>query len=206
MNFRRSIIIAELWRPEFARRWFFCEIFAFFKKNDPLQENIQNSVSKRFIASPIDVLCSNFMKYGPPEIGKVVRYLTDKIFPKIYQSQPQTVYSVCARFHPNRFTFGDPNAWTSSKRAVKVNLLFGWRLASSLIKPLSQYLNNRWNMRSFHNVLQCCAVVFWHTCLCEGDRKGNWPVENLLWPLAALRSRCGHYIFALWFLLLFSLA
>jgi len=31
---------------------------------------------------------------------------TGLIAPKICQGQPQTVYSECSRFHPNRFTFG----------------------------------------------------------------------------------------------------
>jgi len=56
MNFRQSVIITELWRPEFARRWknVFC-------KNDPLLEIFfQNSVPKDLIATPIDVLYSNF--------------------------------------------------------------------------------------------------------------------------------------------------
>jgi len=50
----------------------------FFEKNDPLQENFRNFVSKGFIATPIDVLCSNFVKFGRLEISKVVRYLPDK--------------------------------------------------------------------------------------------------------------------------------
>jgi len=49
-----------------------------FWKNDPLQENFQNSVPKEFIASPIDALCSNFVKFGQRETGKVMRYLPDK--------------------------------------------------------------------------------------------------------------------------------
>jgi len=58
------------------------------------------------------------MKCGQPEIGKVVRYLPDKknkkspavasarITPKIWQSQLQTIYSECLKFHPNPFTSG----------------------------------------------------------------------------------------------------
>jgi len=41
-------------------------------------ENFQNSVPKGFTASPISVLCSNFVKFGRREIGKIVRYLPDK--------------------------------------------------------------------------------------------------------------------------------
>jgi len=50
----------------------------FFGKNDPLRENFQNSVPKGFIATLIDVLCSNFVKYGQREISKIVRCLPDK--------------------------------------------------------------------------------------------------------------------------------
>jgi len=40
---------------------FFC---VFLEKNDLLLENSQNSVPKRFIATRIDVLCSNVVKFG----------------------------------------------------------------------------------------------------------------------------------------------
>jgi len=51
----------------------------FFLENRPLTEKIfKNSVPKIFIATPIDVLFSNFVKFGSQEIGKVVRYLPDK--------------------------------------------------------------------------------------------------------------------------------
>jgi len=62
MNFRRSIITAELWRPEVKRRWEKIMFLRFFK-NDPLRNNIQNSVPKGFIATPVDVLCSHFVKW-----------------------------------------------------------------------------------------------------------------------------------------------
>jgi len=38
--------------------------FLRFLKNDPLRQNFQNPVPKGFIATPIDVLCSNFVKCG----------------------------------------------------------------------------------------------------------------------------------------------
>jgi len=69
------------------------------------------------------LLCSNFVKFGRREIGKIVRILLDKkhkispasqsvataqIAPKISQDQPPTMYlySGQARFHPNRVTLG----------------------------------------------------------------------------------------------------
>jgi len=85
MNFRRSVIIAELWRlisQDVGKNYH----FAFFWKNDPLPENIQNSIPKAFIASPIDVLCSNFSKFGRREIGKI-GYLRKKNFASLSSSR-----------------------------------------------------------------------------------------------------------------------
>jgi len=79
MNFRRPIMIAELWRPEVARRWEKVSFFAFFLKTS-YGENFQNSVPKGFIATPIDVLCSNFVKFDLRDLGKIVRCLSDKKF------------------------------------------------------------------------------------------------------------------------------
>ena len=70
MNFRLSITIAELWRPEVARLGKNCN-FCIFWKNDPLRINFQNSVPTAFILTPIDVLCSNFVKFGRWVIGKI---------------------------------------------------------------------------------------------------------------------------------------
>ena len=59
------------------------EICCFYSKNDPLQGNFQNSVLKVFIVTPIDVLCSNFVKFGRRALGKIVTcvaYLTKTTF------------------------------------------------------------------------------------------------------------------------------
>ena len=86
------------------------------KKTTPLQEDFENFVPKGFTTSQIHVLCTNFVKFGLPKIGKVVRYLPDKktknrlalasawIAPKICQCQRQTMHSQCPKFHPNRFS------------------------------------------------------------------------------------------------------
>ena len=136
MNFRRSVITAEIRQPEISRRWKNCEFFAFFE-NDPLRENFQNSVPKRFIASLIDVLCSKFVKFGQREIGKVVRYLPDQQKSKLrlavqlsmlHGSRPQSARASPrkrSQSAPDFIQFGwlsaevYPNAWTPSKRAVK---------------------------------------------------------------------------------------
>ena len=66
------------------------------------------------------LLCSNVVKFVRREIGKIVRYLSDKnktsaasqtvatgrIAPKICQGQPPTMCSQCSRFYPSRFAFG----------------------------------------------------------------------------------------------------
>jgi len=46
----------------------------FLEKNDPSRTGkFQNSVANGFIATPIGMLCSNFVKIGRREIGKIVR-------------------------------------------------------------------------------------------------------------------------------------
>jgi len=106
-------------------------------KTTPYGKIFKNYVPKVFIATPIDVLCSNVVKFGQLEIDEIVRCLPDKktnkilpgspavatarIAPKIYQGQPTTTYAECSRFHPNWFTFGGVIAErvTPPKRAVK---------------------------------------------------------------------------------------
>ena len=149
MNFRRSIFIAELWRPEVARHWKKIIFCVFFQKRPLAGIFFKNSVPKGFIATSIDVLCSNFVKIGRREIGKIVRYLPDKkhnshrspdvatarIAPKIFKGQPQTMYSDCSRFHPNRFTFGGviSERVNTVRARSKANPIFGRSLASSRI-------------------------------------------------------------------------
>jgi len=49
-----------------------------FWKNDPLRKDFQNFVPKGFTTSQIHILCANFVKFGWPEVGKVLAYLPDK--------------------------------------------------------------------------------------------------------------------------------
>jgi len=113
----------------------------FLSKNHPLRGNFLNCVPRRFIATPVDVLYSNFVKFGRREIGKIVRCLSDKnnislgslalataqIVPKINQGQPQRMYSERSRFNPNRFTFGGviPERVNTVKTGGKVFPAFG---------------------------------------------------------------------------------
>ena len=157
MSFRRSVIIAELWVPEVARRWKKIDFFAFLRKNDSLRKNFPNSAPKVFIATPIDVLYSSFVKLGRREIGKsCIAYLTKnkispgcpapataRIAPKICHGQLPTMYSECIRFHPNRFTFGGVLSELVNTVRVrsKANPIFGWSLASRRIKRKQVYYN-----------------------------------------------------------------
>jgi len=62
-EFPPSLIIAELWQPEVARRrqkFIFCILL---EKTTHYGENFQNSVPREFTAIRIDVLCSNFVKF-----------------------------------------------------------------------------------------------------------------------------------------------
>jgi len=59
---------------------YFLKKFLRFLEKRPLTVNFQNSVPKVFIATPIDVLCSNFVKFGWREIDEIVRCLPDKKF------------------------------------------------------------------------------------------------------------------------------
>jgi len=55
-----------------------CDFFFAFLEERPGRKIFQNSVPKVFIATPIDVLRSNFVKFGRREVGEIVRCLPDK--------------------------------------------------------------------------------------------------------------------------------
>jgi len=74
-----------------------------------------------FIATPIDVLCSNFVKFGRREIDEIVRCLPEKkirlaLQPSLLRGSrpksamasppPPAMYSECSRLHQNPSTFG----------------------------------------------------------------------------------------------------
>jgi len=142
MNFIRSITIAELWRPEVARRWKKCRFFfCIFWKKDPYGKIFKILFQ---IQSMCCVHISGNFKFREiwlmGKIGKIVRCLPDKkispgspalptawIMPKICHGQPHTMYSERSRFHPNRFTFGgiiSKGVNTVTARS-KVNPVFG---------------------------------------------------------------------------------
>jgi len=73
MHFRRSIIVAELWPPEVARCWKFLRIFCVFF----LEKWLTGKFSK-FCSERIHRLTDRRVVFKFREIGKVVRYLSDK--------------------------------------------------------------------------------------------------------------------------------
>ena len=102
----------------------------FFWKKDPLRSNFQENIPKGFTTSQNHVLCANFVKFGWPEMSKVVRCLPHKknkiserspalasarIAPKICQGLLQTIYSEFRKFHPNPLTSGGVIAETHHK-------------------------------------------------------------------------------------------
>jgi len=143
VNFLRSVIIAQLRRPKVARCYnFFRNFWVLFGKTIPY--------GKIFIATPIDALCSNFVKFGRREIGEIVRCLPDKNHQTFAwlsscrycadrtQNLPgpaPTMYSDCCGYLSNRFTFGGviSEGVNTAETRRKVNPIFGWSLASSRI-------------------------------------------------------------------------
>ena len=119
MNFRRSVIIAELWRPEDARPGIFWGISALFEKNDTLRWNFHNyCVPKVYMATPIDVVVFKFRKICPTgnrwnralfsgqKKTKFCLLLKLSLLRGSRQNLPgpaPTMYLECANFHPNWF-------------------------------------------------------------------------------------------------------
>ena len=103
----------------------FEKILRIFGQNHPLWRNFYNSVLKVFIVTPINVLCSNFVKFGQGEISEIMHCVTclpsSPAAVDSVRGQPRTMYFNCSRFHRNRLTFGGVIAKrvNTPKRAVK---------------------------------------------------------------------------------------
>jgi len=82
-EFSSIYIVRELWLAEVGSRSRRYQNLRVFEKNDPLREDFENIVLKGFTTSQIHILCASFVKFGQPEIGKVVRYLPDQKKQKI---------------------------------------------------------------------------------------------------------------------------
>jgi len=148
MNFRRSALIAKLWRPEVARRWK-NRIFAFFEKTT-YYGKISKTLFRKDLLPRRSTGCVHISwnLADRKSVKSCVAYVTNKqkssrssdlatarIAPKICQGQPQTMYPECSRFHWNRFTFdGVISERANTVRArSKVNPIFVWSLASRRI-------------------------------------------------------------------------
>ena len=137
-SFRRSVIIAEFWRPEVARFGTFSGNFCVFWEKRPLMnDEIFKILFGKFTSRHLStLLCAKFLKIVRPEIGEIVRYSCDqkknkisapsqtvataRIAPKVCHDQPPTFGSQTSKFHPNRFTFGGVIA--GRVKAVKMRL------------------------------------------------------------------------------------
>ena len=150
MNFRRPVINAGLWWPKVARLWKNKSFFAFLE-NWPLRENFPNSVPKGFVATLIELLCSNFAKFDRLKIGKIVCcwpdekkfywlsrscHCTDR---KICQGQSQTMYSERSRFPLNRFHIQRIYTRTREHRQNALESESNIRLKPSLTKCVQHH-------------------------------------------------------------------
>ena len=79
VNFCRSVIIAELWRPEVARPGNFVSNFCGFfgKKTTSCGKSFKILFRKFTRRHRLPLLCSNVVKFVWLEIGKIVRYSRD---------------------------------------------------------------------------------------------------------------------------------
>jgi len=125
---------------------YFEKFLRFFEKNNHSWYNFQNSIPKVFIATLIDVLCPNLLKFGWWEISEIVRYLPDK------KQQNFAWLSSCRYCTPKICPGPAPNSVLRvlqissksvhgvlakhagiAKTCNKVNPIFGWSLSSSRI-------------------------------------------------------------------------
>jgi len=99
-----------------AWSWKLLTMITVFWEKDPLRANFQKIIPKGFTTSQNHVLCANFVKFGWPEISKVVRCLPDKktsARSPLHRSRPKSVRASSKqytlefpKFHPNPFTSG----------------------------------------------------------------------------------------------------
>ena len=144
MNFRRSIIIADLWRSEVAKFGKFCEIFAFFEKTIPYRK-IFEILSRKDSSRHWSMCCVQIswnLAYRK-SIKSCVTYLTKKSLvlqlsllrgsrPKSARASPDNVLRVL-QISSKSVHFRWSYTRTREDRQngpYKVNSIFGCRLAS----------------------------------------------------------------------------
>ena len=82
-DFARLVFISQTSRPRYRglKSEVVDDVHAkvdLLEEKGPLRANFHKCFPKGFTTSQIHVLCADFVKFGWPEIGKVVRYLRDK--------------------------------------------------------------------------------------------------------------------------------
>jgi len=129
MNLRRSIIIAELWRPEVARRWKKIIFCVFFWKNDLLRQKFFKILFRKY-SSPHRSTCSIQISWNLADgksVKSCVMYLTKKTkfrvalqLSLLYKSQSKSARASprqCNQSAPDFIQIGSlsaelyPNAW-----------------------------------------------------------------------------------------------
>jgi len=161
-------VMAARNRKSWKSVYFWC----FLKKMTPYREIFKILFPKDSCGPTlINILRSNFVKFGWLEIAKAVHCLSDKknkispgcpagaigqIASKICQYQFWAVYSECSRFHPNRITFGRVIAEHVHivETHHKVFPIFGWSPASSQIKMCYAY-HARGSLKAKQNNFHC---------------------------------------------------
>ena len=78
VNCQRSVIIAKLWWAEDARCFKNLRNFCIILEKRPLMIKFSILCSGSFITTPIDMLCSIFVKFGQQEISEIMCCLSDK--------------------------------------------------------------------------------------------------------------------------------
>ena len=151
MNFRQSMIIAELWRPEIARRWKKFNFLRFWKTTHygKIFKILFRNDSSRHQSTYCVQILWNLTDRKSAKL--CVIYLAKKqnfawLFSSRYcadrdQNLPEpapTMYSECSRFHPNRFTFGG----VISERVNTIR-------ADSKVNPSFEPNNNYLYVRNF---------------------------------------------------------
>jgi len=145
VNFRRSVIIAELWQPEVARRSTFSRNFCFFGTTIPYGK-ISKFCSESFhhntnwcVQISWNLANRKSMKSCTACQSKNFAWLSSCRYCADHDQNlpgpaPDNVLKDFSRFHPNLFTFCGVLAKRANTATTRHNPVFGWSLASSWIK------------------------------------------------------------------------
>jgi len=134
--------------------------------------------------TPKHVLCANFVKFGWPEISKVVRYLphqknktsalaSARIAPKICQGQLHTIYSELPKFHPNPFTSSGVTAERVNIVQTRHKVFPILRRVISYLKPYS--INQSWPYKTY-------TCIHKQTVNCQCNKRAS-RIKNKIYQL-----------------------